>query len=277
MKEESQENIIRFTIGNNTYCYHSNVGERLYLVKYKNSNNYWCDLEYDDQGRLILKTDSYSNEKSYKYDEDGNLCEIDSEDEFYEYDDQGNVSYYRDDNADSEEWYEYDAQENLIYYKYWSTIAGYEYWYKYNASNQLIYQKGIGEDDETHFEYDINGNLLFTTNKLGDKICYEYDDCGNLLSKLDKSKNGTRYEYDERNNLIHKHVIGDEEREYWYTYDIQDNLIYYKVRSSYIFDHQKKYREEEYWYEYNEQGNIIYTKDSRGIETWIEYEVRKVN
>ena len=190
--------------------------------------------EYDDNGNLVSVTDALGNTTSYTYDALGRLTEetlpdpdgegpsnpLESPVTAYEYDDLGNVLSIT------------DALGNTTYYRY--DALG-RRTHVINANFEGTYDPeepaSTYADYLTTTEYDLLGNVVSTTNALGDTTTYEYDALGRLMKETLPDPDGageplespvTTYKYDAGGNLVG--VIDALENETNYEYDALGRL-----------------------------------------------------
>ena len=187
------------------------------------------EYTYDDEGRLIKRTEYYTTNYSYTKMSDGTTkCSYEGGYEIYNKD--GKVIEKGDGSREGH--YKYDNKVNVIHedYTYWSGAGGSgnaSYTYKYDANENITYKKTIrsqvhGEgdkqntEDETWFEYDSNNNLIHEKSK---------DNDGDTSEKW--------YEYDSNNNLLHEKSKSSDiynTYEKWYMYALySDGKIKYKI------------------------------------------------
>lgn len=112
-------------------------------------------------------------------------------------------------NEDNEYIADYDSNGNLIYTKNWCKSRGkygidYEYEQKFNDQNKLVYFKNLEfENDETYYEYNENGKILYKKYNQDQFIKYIYDTNGNLIQEIDENGKILREcKYDEKDRLI---------------------------------------------------------------------------
>jgi len=135
----------------------------------------------------------------------------------------------------------------------------------------------------SYFVYDQNGRLVRKILKDTDYI-YRYDKNGNVIYNAEIMITGNQYniisevysDYDSKNNLIHQ--IGEGEEEEFYSYNENNQLIYYKfrllnrdIRADEI---NEDYPDYEMWRKYNSKGELSEIKvlDSNGVEKIITFE-----
>jgi RHS repeat-associated protein len=160
---------------------------------------------FDEKGRCVQQ-DVYDTKNTlryplqYTYDEKGHLTE--------KTDSLGRVTTYT-----------YDAKNRLLS----SSFLGETQEFLYDAENRPTTEKHLyadGTSTTISKEYDLLGNLLFTTDPFGNKTSFTYDEWGRLLS--------TAYpQIIDENEKIQTPIIQ-------YTYDIFDNIIEKKTPKGYL-------------------------------------------
>jgi RHS repeat-associated protein len=97
--------------------------------------------------------------------------------------------------------YNYDANFNLVMLVgFGGNSARPEEVYTYDANNQIT--SGGFRDRISQYTYDSTGNLLTSTDPLGNVTTFTYDSRNNLLSITDAAGQITVFTYDSRNNLL---------------------------------------------------------------------------
>ncbi|WP_373321239.1 hypothetical protein, partial [Chitiniphilus shinanonensis] len=82
---------------------------------------------------------------------------------------------------------------------------GYVTSYRYDAAGQLLDVTGpatSGAPQKVSYQYDSNGNLLQSTDALGNTVSYGYDASGNVLSQQDSAGNRIERSYNSANQLL---------------------------------------------------------------------------
>jgi YD repeat-containing protein len=106
------------------------------------------NIEFDESGHMISKTDSDGYKVTYKYDESGNMIS-------------------KTDSNGYKVTYKYDESGNMISK---TKSNGYKYTYEYT------------------YEYDESGNMTSMTDSNGyNKVTYKYDESGNMTSMTDSN------------------------------------------------------------------------------------------
>lgn len=118
---------------------------------------------------------------------------------------------------------------------------------EYNPDGKEVYRKTAASDgtiSETWYEYDRNGNCIYTKYSSGREWWHEYDRNGNCIHEKDSDGTEIWGEYDRNGKLIH--IKSSDGREWWYEYDRNGNKI-----------HAKHSDGTEWRYEYDMHGNMI--------------------
>lgn len=222
---------------------------------------------------------------SYRYDDNQNLVEYTSNDEYgelttyYGYDEQ-NRPIWRYFAPEGRSTVEYDAAGNVI--KRVSEYMGTTVEYEYDSNNNLIKTTHSNDGEPTlidYNEYNEKGELIKKTQDLcpGQTVTtYTYDENGNLLVRDKVQDNGLNirdeYEYDEHGNCTKAtyHSAWDDTYTCYYReYDESGNLI---KETHTLPDGSIDYV---YNYTYDQKGNCIkkiYEKDGEVYETVQEYD-----
>jgi hypothetical protein len=158
--------------------------------------------------------------------------------------------------------FEYDSNNNIIHRIISGNSLYKEYWYEYDENNKPIRDLQGSHKQTVILTYEYGKNTkrtytptgeenLFLYDDLGRLICknnnhhYEYDSNNNLIYEIDKYGLESWYEYDENNNIIYEKGYRKryhqnynsyekgEKRECWYRYDVNNNKIYTKVNDTY--------------------------------------------
>lgn len=155
-------------------------------MEYKNKDTgYWSKHEYDSNGRLIYKEDSYGNSLRCEYHSNGNRTDYYKGNTYwskYEYDLNNNEIYFENSNGDWKK-SEYDSNGNK---SYWEDSKGIWCRYKYDTNRNRTYYENSGGYWEKS-EYDLNGNRTYYENSSGEKIgtsCEERQTKQSMKDKL---------------------------------------------------------------------------------------------
>lgn len=218
-------------------------------------NNQQISFLYDDYDRIktITRMDDVYN---IKYNNNGNLAKILSNNHIkkYDYDSSNRVYKFRDNNFNIK--YSYDENNNVVRQKY-----------KLDNTNNIIentYEsdgsktKTTFGDKDILYYYDDLGRLMKKTIFNNYDIEYKYEKYGkrtsNIVEEVQTTNSHTRYKYDEMNN-IESIYIDDQHIQKFY-YDIYNELI--KEEN---FSDNKVYE-----FTYDNNGNII-SKCIRKLDT----------
>ncbi|MEI6243033.1 MAG: RHS repeat-associated core domain-containing protein, partial [Chlamydiota bacterium] len=160
---------------------------------------------FDEKGRCIQQ-DVYDTQNilkyglKYVYDKNSNLIE-------------------KTDPLGRSTFYTYDAKNNLCSTFFLGEIEE----FLYDCENRLLskkHQYADGTCTKGSSEYDLYGNLLFTTDPFGNKTSFTYDEWGRLLSST------------------YPQIIDEEEKiqtpVIQFTYDIFDNIVEKKTPKGYL-------------------------------------------
>ena len=237
--------------GTITYTYDGNNN----LVSLKNERGYEEKYVYDEQSRLVSKTDANGEVSLYEYDCDDNLtfeCKPNNYSEKYEYDAVGKVKKMT---------YAEGKGENYLPYA--------DYLYEYDKAGRLISEKAKDSESKStvelgHYTYDKAGNVKTITDGLGNETSYEYNKRGDVTAYKDGNGNVTRYSYDGNGNIIKK--VEANNNEITFVYDSMNNVIEQKESSGKICK-----------WEYDASGNITKYVDSEGHTTKYEYDLNGNN
>lgn len=259
--------------------------------------------EYDSNGNLIKKIDSYGSETKYEYNKSNKVSKKiknNGNEVLYFYDNKGrlvrvedgwDITYYGYDNDghkiykgsipmdnpyftenEGSQW-KYDSKGNLIQSH---EIYGDTYYYTYDDDNKLISmeKKGYWDTSKATYQYE-DGNLIYVedpNNVDGGTRMMTYDANGNMDYKW-INDHEYYYEYDEHNNVT---KVTDEDEdvvdEYTYKYNDDGEIIYYQyknrngVQKEYSINEFGKY---DYLYDYtnNEYISERYEYDEDGLRT----------
>lgn len=185
----------------------------------------------------LLPTNTNYNglEVEYKYDDNGNVEEIDIENgksvKKYEYDNDNNLTKYTDPEGNVTHFY-YDSDENLTEIE--------------DAYGNSIY-----------YTYDSYGQLLTSTNQEGISINYSYENDG-AVSTINAPENiSSSFSYDGINRLLSKNVNGLRSS---YTYDKNDNITSFTNTGGFVTS-----------YDYDKNDNLETITNTNSIATEFEY------
>lgn len=212
-----------------------------HITKFLLPNSLSTGFKFDAEGRLKSETSYKGLDKSYIYDDFGNLIEIKTGElfnEYFDYDLNGNIKEYTDPNG-IETQYEFNDLNKLsritnalgmtteLYYNSRDQIrlftkpnGSYKFRYDevyrlskiidprnkiteltYDDADRLIAYKNR-MGDSTVLEYDRNSRLTKTTDPSGAQTSLGYDANGNIKTYIDANKNSYSMEYDIMNRLV---------------------------------------------------------------------------
>ena len=222
---------------------------------------------YDEFDRLsyLERMDQFHN---FKYDSNGNLAKIISEDK--------RIRRDTDPVLPITTKYTYDEADRVKEY----TKADFQINYQYDKDNNVTNKKYQFNDQIHLVENKFNRSSELTQTKLDDqKVNYEYDNLGRLKKKEINDTYQTEYEYVKKgkrtSNLVKS--IRNGENEYRYQYDKLNNIthIFYhnKLLNFYEYDDYNELIKEENYdtnekieYIYDNSGNLL-EKTTKNLET----------
>lgn len=209
--------------------------------KFCNTKTLYADgeenFEYNDHNQRTLRIDKNGNQTRYRYDQKGNLIEIENalkEKTTFVYDDKNYLTaLIMPDGAKIQNFY--DKEENLIMQR---DPMGNCISIQYNHRHQPILI--IQEDySQISIEYDQRGNIKKIIDAMGNSTEYKYDDLNRVIELVDRNGNETCFLYDAENKICES-----------------INAAGYKQK-----------------YEYNQSGKIIAVTDYDNYEIRIDYDV----
>lgn len=202
--------IISKTTQTMEYDKYGNITKRVTEDSFGFSNTYLVEYTYDSEGRILTSKNNtgFDEEKTYTYDDRGNLIEIcvDGEDKFI---------------------YTYDENNNLLSEEYkgayrdaWDYI--YKYTYDSMGNKTSEYLKEIGNQSEETYErtFDDKGNLLkqvhsYRSGRIEKDTTdeYTYNEKGLQITRKQTSRDGDvnscfteELTYDDNGNIIKRAV-----------------------------------------------------------------------
>ncbi len=192
---------------------------------------YVSELDYDDNGNLVSKTDAVGTEAErttqYTYDDDNQLLtatvEADADTEAaaatLTYYDNGNIESITDPEGNVTRFLEYDISGNLLKVQ---DPRGHEWNFKYDALGRLESQTDpLGHT--TAYEYDGANNRSAVINTYLKRFEFEYDDHNNLVKAVDPYEKFIKIEYNS-DNLPTK-VVDQEGKVSETEYDNEDRVV----------------------------------------------------
>lgn len=204
---DSQLNLTRITnaLGHETEMLQFDATGRPTLIK--DSNDVETKMIYDAQGRLMQAVQGSNNAiqaaTNNVYDDKGQLVKtIAPSGTFlsYTYDDAGRL--VRIENSDSEILYTLDNADNRLreVYKDSAGVVRYQYNQVFDELSRVI--RGIDDNgDDTSYTYDVNGNVLNSTDGNANITRFSYDALDRLTRTMDALGGHTVNTIDERDQL----------------------------------------------------------------------------
>jgi RHS repeat-associated protein len=217
-------------------------------------------FEYDDQNRVIRRTNR--NEMSYhwEYDKKDRVVHTRGLEGFME----GFLNYneeegfteviYPKQNNKTERYY-YD--EDLLVYKQIDGEGG-ETWYDYTSHNELK-MIGTPEGRVQGYTYDEYGNIKIFHTPDGEEYHYQYNDLGQIIARFAPSGTSEIWNYDEEGRLLS------------YT-DPTEESVYYEYFNDEKLPEKSIKQEIETHYEYNNRNQIVGLTNNIGGEQYWKYD-----
>ncbi len=250
---------------------------------------------YYTDGMLASKTDQYGKISFYKYNHNGDMTEVVTENKVtaYEYDIFGRVTEEKVVNSNQQELY----HRKFVYSedgRSFEIIEGdfYKTKCELDAFGNVV-KETLGNENETQYVYDELGNVVhlidsyggitkYTWNALGKILSvikpdnsayyYEYDFLGNLVAIKDEEGIVYNAEYDDSGRLVKEWNRGDVEKSY--RYDKRGNITMAESGGEpveiYAYDNWMRNisvmdgNGNEYVYKYDELGRLIEEKNREG-------------
>ncbi len=159
------------------------------ITQYSNRRNMVTRFDYDDQGKLMEKTEAYGTDAqrttTYAYDDEGQLSSVTIEGDgqtqsaiwLYSYTDSG-------------------ATDAITHPEGGSFLM---------SGHDLTGNPGQVTDplgNQWHIEYDKKGRPLSIEDPMGNRAAYEYDNANNITAFIDRRLNRYDMAYDPHNNLV---------------------------------------------------------------------------
>ena len=237
-------------------------------------------FQFDNLGRLSQVTDAEGYSVSYHYDAYGRLTGItDQAGETWsrEYDALGRLSAAIDPLGHRYE-YTYDALGRV---KEAENPLGAKYQYLYDTLGQLL--RMVRGDDETHWEYDLAGNLISQTLPTGREESYQYDALNHLIAYRPVTTQAVIWQYSRRNDGRLREETDPLGRTRTYQYNARGQLTeevnQLGLSQTFQYNNQGELREHRdfednlYEYRYDDYGRTTQRFYNSQLETSYEYDV----
>ncbi|NGX37927.1 MAG: putative deoxyribonuclease RhsC, partial [Chlamydiae bacterium] len=258
-------------IQKNDYTYNEKREIIADTISYGNSNEtHTLHMEYDDQGRLIKKTSPLGRQHLFTYDESGNLLESKEPGtplKHFEYD-HGNRPKTCIENGKTTH-SSYDIKGRLIAQtdRYGNTV--HQNYDCFGNCTETRFPKSQNTEGKNYipkaiFSYDIQGNILTTTNPRKETISTEY----NILRKPTRITNpdGTTLLHEYNNQGSISKTVYPDQTEIRFIYD-----PFQRMTSKVICSPNGEILSEETW-TYNTFHLLSYT-DPMGFKTHYQYDI----
>jgi len=239
--------------------------------------------DIDDEIQLQSETDENGRNKSFTYDDNGNITQqsIGNISKNYTYKPATNAPPYINDRIETySNWrgkvttYTYDEQGN----KTSETLAGDTISYQYNTQG-LVSNITDANNNIQLFEYDIYGQLTKQTDGAGNAVNTTWDIRGRKLSQTDANAHITTFEYDSSDRIISKTL---DDRQWSYDYSA-NNLIKTETdpnenTTTYSYDRMGRLLNilnaatNNFTYSYDDNGNKLSENDFKGNLTTFIYD-----
>ena len=239
---------------------HDSLGNKIN----ETSGNITVHYGYDLAGNLLYQTNGEGETTTYEYDGFGNTVKVTvpyvgkatATQKTY-YDNNGNVVKTVSAEGVTVET-EYDSWNNPVKITSGSSVTVYEY----DKEGRVIAQSqlaGDGRKITTSYTYDVFGNVVTSTDNLGQTVYYTYDPAGNLIKTVDRNGTVLYNEYDGLSRVLRSYNTLDKS-ETKYTYNGFGELV--RVDDGGIITE----------YTYNGFGELILEK-SGGISKEYAYDI----
>lgn len=240
-------NLKQFKIGDSITLLENTYGEENgNLMSTKYGNNQLISYEYDSFNR-INKTNKMDAEYSCKYDNNGNIAKIlsnnyliksfyDKSGRLFEYRNNGlKINYtYNSDNNITNKIYKLRDYANAVENVYnsdgieiKSILDNQSINYQYDGLNRII-GKNINESFNTEYDYISLGNrttfLIKSVKNVSDEYKYKYDKLDNITHIYNNDNLIKQYSYNKYNELIEEDNY-DLNEKVIYTYDLLGNIL----------------------------------------------------
>lgn len=217
-------------------------------------------FEFDDQNRVIRRTNRNGMSYHWKYDEKGRVLHTKGSEGFMEgflnYNDEEGyteVIYPRQNNKT--ERYYYD--EDFLIYKQVDGEGG-ETWYDYTVHNELK-MTGTPEGRVYGYTYDEFGNIKTFHTPDGEEYQYQYNEFGQVIARFSPAGTSETWNYDEEGRLLS------------YTDPTEETVTYQYPDDEKLPESSRK-QEIETRYEYNSRNQIIRLTNTIGDEQYWKYD-----
>jgi RHS repeat-associated protein len=217
-------------------------------------------FEYDDQNRVIRRTNRNEMGYHWEYDKKDRVVHTRGLEGFME----GFLNYneeegfteviYPKQNNKTERYY-YD--EDLLVYKQIDGEGG-ETWYDYTSHNELK-MIGTPEGRVQGYTYDEYGNIKIFHTPDGEEYHYQYNDLGQIIARFAPSGTSEIWNYDEEGRLLS------------YT-DPTEESVYYEYFNDEKLPEKSIKQEIETHYEYNNRNQIVGLTNNIGGEQYWKYD-----
>lgn len=217
-------------------------------------------FEFDDQNRVIRRTNRNGMSYHWEYDKKGRVVHTKGSEGFMEgflnyNEDEGytEVIYPRQNNKTEKYYYD----EDFLIYKQVDGEGG-ETWYDYTSHNELK-MTGTPEGRVEGYTYDEYGNIKIFHTPDGEEYHYQYNEFGQITARFSPAGNSETWNYDEEGRLLS--YTDPTEETIFYEY-LNDDKLPVKSTSQNI----------ETFYEYNNRGQITRRTDTLNGEEYWKYD-----
>jgi len=201
------------------------------LTSFSDANGNYLKLSYNSRGNVDTVKDNFNNTLTLEYD---------SKDRLLKATDPANRIYnYMYDNSSDKLIKMYTIIENNIEY---AEEFGYDSAFKYitvikdpkKNITKLDYPNGklvkVTNAINEYFTLNYGSNTTSITSDRGKTVTFSYNSLGNITKKTDTLGNNTNYEYDDNYNVTRISYVNtvaetDKELNYYYTYDLNGNIL----------------------------------------------------
>jgi len=251
-----------------------NLKEKEEVYDAKNRLRYTLYTEYDDRGHVTYQTSPLGKENFYKYDLKDHPIEVKEAGlprTIYNRDAMGRVlsSEEFDEEGKSRTSYNtYDCKGRIVSQTNFegnSTIQTYDTFGRCLTTDfpSAIDETGAEYIPQIHFEYDISGNLISTTNPKGETTRTEYNVFRNPTRIFKPDGTILTHTYYKNGTLVK--TVDPDGTETHYTYD-----PFLRVESKKIYDSDDKLLAEEFWV--YDTFDLLSHTDTNGLITRFSYD-----